>query len=82
MQKTEDLVRRGHIADPRVPGGVFDAVPEPGEDKHNNKYGIRRMECDDYVRNEMCARTDKSDAALSDFHVNEVVQESRSGVAD
>jgi hypothetical protein len=82
VQEAEDLVRGGHIADPCVPSGVFDAITEASEDEHNNKHRVWRVDCDDYVRGEMRAWTDESDAALSDFHMDEVVEESRSGVPD
>ena len=82
MQETEQFIRIGHIANPGIPGRVFKAIAEPGEDKRDDQHRIRRMDRVDDVGDEMAARGEDSDTALAEVVVDVVVEQGSEDVAD
>lgn len=81
MQKSKDLVIVGHIANPCIPRGVFEAVPKPCQGKENDDDGERRVCSGRDVGEEVTEWTDDSYSTLSPFEVYHVVGKSRGCVA-
>lgn len=81
MQKPKDFVRIRHVADPGIPGGISEAVPEAGDHEDDDEDGIRGVHGDYNVGDEMASWSYDGDAALAEFEVDRVVEERRGGVA-
>lgn len=82
MQKPQNLIRPGHVANPRIPGRISQPVAEPCEDERDNQHRIRRMDTVDDIRNQMASWRQQSHTSLAKGIVHAVVQQSSKHIAN
>lgn len=82
MQKPQHLIWIRHIANPRIPRRVREAIAEAREHEDDDEHGVRRVHGDDDVGDEVAGGRDDGDAALAEAQVDGVVEEGGGGVAD
>lgn len=82
MQETQDLIRIRHIANPRIPCCVCKSITKAGKSKDDDEHGVRWMDGDDNVGDEVTKGRDDGDTLLSVFKVDGVIQEGGSCIAD
>lgn len=76
VQESKNFVWVRHVAHPGVPSCVGEAVAEPSNHEDDHEDGVRRMHGDDDVRNKVAGGGEDADAALTEFEVDGVVEES------
>lgn len=81
MQKPQNLIRVGHVANPRIPGRIGQPVAKPGEDERDDQHRIRRMKTVDDIRNQMASWRHQSHSSLAKGIVYAVVQQSSKNIA-
>lgn len=73
VKKPKQLVCVLHIANPGVPGAVFEAVAETGEKQDDREDGVRRVRDERYVTDHATDGTKYCNASLTELVVYEVV---------
>ena len=75
LQKTRYLVGVRHVAHPRTPCCINEAISEAYEKEHDDENGVRRMECEDDECDQMTGWSDDCDATLSESDVHGIVRD-------
>lgn len=81
MQDAHELVGILHVAYPRVPGSVFEAVSETSQDEKDGDDWERRVDAGDDICNDLAHWSNNCDSDLAEAHVDFADHKRREGVA-